>query len=156
MLVDTLVCGFPEMGIPQNRWFLIYNRISHEMDDSGVLPFQEMPICMCICIYIDFMRYIRWYASKTSPPQDWGAVLPILQMVITSPSLTDAQALPGCVSAISGEQEMACYSSWLLKCWIRDITFFLILEGCQWIALSKRNRKPMLAMYSGYYTSYVL
>ena len=35
-------------------------------------------------------------APQTNLGQDWGAVLPILQMVTTSPSLTDAQALPGC------------------------------------------------------------
>ena len=35
---------FPEMGVPSNRWFKRENPI--EMDDLGVPPFMETPICI--------------------------------------------------------------------------------------------------------------
>ena len=44
VLLETIpIWGFPEMGVPQNRWFLRENPT--KMDDLEVPPFMETPIC---------------------------------------------------------------------------------------------------------------
>ena len=43
MTMEAPRWGFPEMGVPQNGWFIWENPI--EMDDLGVPLFQETTIC---------------------------------------------------------------------------------------------------------------
>ena len=35
------IWGFPQMGVPQNRWFMLYKGKSHQMDNLGALLFLE-------------------------------------------------------------------------------------------------------------------
>ena len=39
---NTSIWVFPKIGVPQNGWFIMENRI--KMDDLGVPPFKETPI----------------------------------------------------------------------------------------------------------------
>ena len=46
---DNPISGFPEMGVPQNGWFLREN--PSKMDDIGVLPFSHNPIYTRSCVF---------------------------------------------------------------------------------------------------------
>ena len=46
MYIYIYIYGFPEMGIPQNEWFIMGNPI--KIDDLGVPPSREMPIYIYI------------------------------------------------------------------------------------------------------------
>ena len=47
--LDLLIWGFPKIGIPQNGWFIM--EIPIKMDDLGVPPFKETPICFFFFVW---------------------------------------------------------------------------------------------------------
>ena len=53
LCIYIYIYGFPEMGIPQNEWFIMENPI--KIDDLGVPPSREMPIY----IYPQEMSYCQ-------------------------------------------------------------------------------------------------
>ena len=52
---DGSIWGFPKIVVPQNGWFIKENPI--KMDDLGVQPFKETPIC---CIIIPSPKTTGW------------------------------------------------------------------------------------------------